>query len=152
MGNKQEELTLIESLINYIDYLNEKYIQDIDEYYYDLLEQALEYGMTPYQFWEEDIEQFYCYRNAYLKRTHTLCHIQGLYYQIALSTTLSNILKKKGEKSAEYPKNNLFDQGLEAPLIKVKDDRNEMIKRKITKNISRENLEEQYRLRLANCY
>ena len=126
MGNKQEELTLIESLINYIDYLNEKYIQDI--------------------------EQFYCYRNAYLKRTHTLCHIQGLYYQIALSTTLSNILKKKGEKSAEYPKNNLFDQGLEAPLIKAKNDRSEMIKNKITKNISRENLEEQYRLRLANCY
>lgn len=151
MGTREDELNIFDRLILYIENLSDKYIQDIDEYYYDLLEKAIEYGMTPKQFWEEDIELFYCYRNAYIKRTHTQCHIQGLYNNIALSVTLNNILSDKKDK-AEYPNETLYDMQLE----KIKDENDKkanIIKQnKITKNISKENLEEQYRLRLANCY
>ena len=159
MGNQSGKLdnntyNYIDGIISYIDFLNDKYNLDIDNYYYDLLEQALEYGMTPKEFWQEDIELFYCYRNAYMKRIHNQYHTLGLYNSIALEVALGNLFRKSGSKPIEYPKENLLETNLKEIEKNIRleeiniDNKNKVI----TKNITKENLEEQYRLRLAKCY
>lgn len=158
MGNQQSKLDNkfenIDNIINYLDFINDKYNIDIDNYYYDLLEQAIEYGMTPKQFWEEDIELFYCYRNAYIKRTHYQYHTLGLYNVVALGTVLGNMFKKQGTKNIEYPKDNLLETNIKEieKIIRLEDLRNGDKTKIITKNITKDNLEEQYRLRLSRCY
>lgn len=154
MGNGKSKLNsslnYLDNIIEYINYLLNKNNYDIDNYYYDLLSLAIEYGMTPKQFWEEDIELFYCYQNAYLNRIHTQCHTQGLYNSIALGVVLGNMLKKKGTKDIEYPKENLLQQNLSN--IKQNIQNGNSNKKQITKCITKSNLEEQYRLRLSKCY
>lgn len=158
MGNQQSKLDNkfenIDNIINYLDFINDKYNIDIDNYYYDLLEQAIEYGMTPKQFWEEDIELFYCYRNAYIKRTHYQYHTLGLYNVVALGTVLGNMFKKQETKNIEYPKDNLLETNIKEieKIIRLEDLRNGDKTKIITKNITKDNLEEQYRLRLSRCY
>ena len=39
----------------------------IDDEYYELLSKAIEYGMRPNEFWNDDIQNFYCYEVAYIK-------------------------------------------------------------------------------------
>lgn len=144
MGEKVKSNQL-EKIIILLDTIINNNFVDIDDYYYDLLEQALEYGMTPKQFWEEDMEQFYCYRNAYFKKIHRVSHIQGLYNNIAIGICLANCLKKKSDKSLEYPKEDLFSTNINEVL-------NEFNKEKIITKVNKNNFEEQYRLRLSKCY
>lgn len=146
MGNNQRsgQLTILDKVINYIENLNKFLVQDIDEFYYQLIENAIEYGMTIKQFWEEDIEIFYCYQYAYLRKLHNTCHTQGLYNYMALGVALGNVLKKKGTKDLDYPKENLLE-------VNLKEIENQN-KKVYTKKVNKENLEEQYRLRLASCY
>ena len=92
---QSKQLNQLDKIIILLDTLITNKSIDIDTYYYDLLEEAIEYGMTPKQFWEEDIEQFFCYRNAYFKRLHRVSHTQGLYNSIAVGICLANCLKKK---------------------------------------------------------
>lgn len=159
MGKQQQKLTLnyVDNIIYYLNYIYNKYNIDIDNYYYDLLEQAIEYGMTPKQFWEEDIELFYCYRNAYIKKMHNQYHTLGLYTSVAIGTIIGNMFKKKGQKPIEYPKENLLDANIneiEKNIIAEQFNTNNKntSNKIITKNITKENLEEQYRLRLSKCY
>ena len=55
MGERTSELNSLDIFINNIKNVNEYINQDIDEIYYQLLESAIEYGMTPKQFWEDDV-------------------------------------------------------------------------------------------------
>lgn len=128
--------------------LREFLYEDIDVYYYDLLEQAIEYGMTPNQFWEEEIEIFFCYRNSYLNKLHNQCHIQGLYNFMAYSISIANMFKKNKSDKIDYPKDNLLKTSLEEHINKIKDEK-VILK---SNQINKRNLEEQYRLRLMNCY
>ena len=150
--NEQIELnpTLrkLENLVYSLKQLNDFIYEDIDTYYYDLLEQAIEYGMTPNQFWEEDIELFFCYRNAYIKRLHNQCHIQGLYNFMAYSITIANMFKKNKSDKIDYPKKDLLSTSLEEHVAKIKEQK--IILK--SNQVNKKNLEEQYRLRLMNCY
>ena len=143
-NNKSSQLTILDKVIDYISGIYEFLNQDIDEFYYQLLENAIEYGMTPKQFWEEDIEIYYCYQYAYLNKLHTSCHTQGLYNYLALSVVIGNAFRKTSTKPLEYPKDNL----LETNLKELKKEQ----QKQISSNVTRQNLEEQYRLRLASCY
>lgn len=69
---------------------------------------AIQYGMTPEQFWNEDEELFYIYEKSYINKLHIESHIQGMYNYLALETIFSNAFSKKGSKKSEYPKEAIF--------------------------------------------
>lgn len=145
---KSNQLNQLNKIVKYLKELREFLYEDIDTYYYDLLEQAIEYGMTPKQFWEEEVEMFFCYRNAYLQRLHNQCHIQGLYNFMAYSISIANMFKKNKSDKIEYPKDNLLKTSLEEHINKINEKKVILKSNQVTKK----NLEEQYRLRLMNCY
>lgn len=145
---KSNQLNQLNKIVKYLKELREFLYEDIDTYYYDLLEQAIEYGMTPKQFWEEEVEMFFCYRNAYLQRLHNQCHIQGLYNFMAYSISIANMFKKNKNDKIEYPKDNLLKTSLEEHINKINEKKVILKSNQVTKK----NLEEQYRLRLMNCY
>lgn len=145
---KLSQLNQLNKIVKYLKELREFLYEDIDSYYYDLLEQAIEYGMTPKQFWEEEVEMFFCYRNAYLQRLHNQCHIQGLYNFMAYSISIANMFKKNKSDKIEYPKDNLLKTSLEEHINKINEKKVILKSNQVTKK----NLEEQYRLRLMNCY
>lgn len=149
MGREQRgnQLTILDKIISYIENINQFITQDIDETYYQLLENAIEYGMTPKQFWEDDIEEYYCYQYAYLKKLHNTCHTQGLYNFVALSVVIGNAFREKNKKPLEYPQENILATRLKE--IEQEQKQNAIYK---AQNVTKQNLEEQYRLRLANCY
>ena len=72
-------------------------------YYVEELPLALEYGMTPEQFWDDDIDLLFAYQRAYVNRTHYQAHVQGLYNHIAFGVVMKNAFKKSGDKAAKYP-------------------------------------------------
>lgn len=145
---KSSQLNQLNKIVKYLKELREFLYEDIDSYYYDLLEQAIEYGMTPKQFWEEEVEMFFCYRNAYLQRLHNQCHIQGLYNFMAYSISIANMFKKNKSDKIDYPKDNLLKTSLEEHINKINEKKVILKSNQVTKK----NLEEQYRLRLMNCY
>lgn len=145
---KSSQLNQLNKIVKYLKELREFLYEDIDSYYYDILEQAIEYGMTPKQFWEEEVEMFFCYRNAYLQRLHNQCHIQGLYNFMAYSISIANMFKKNKSDKIEYPKDNLLKTSLEEHINKINEKKVILKSNQVTKK----NLEEQYRLRLMNCY
>lgn len=145
---KSSQLNQLNKIVKYLKELREFLYEDIDTYYYDLLEQAIEYGMTPKQFWEEEVEMFFCYRNAYLQKLHNQCHIQGLYNFMAYSISIANMFKKNKNDKIEYPKDNLLKTSLEEHINKINEKKVILKSNQVTKK----NLEEQYRLRLMNCY
>ena len=149
MGEQNStQLNQLNKFVKYLKDLREFLYDDIDAYYYDLLEQAIEYGMTPKQFWEEEIELFFCYRNAYQRKLHNQCHIQGLYNFMAYSISIANMFKKNSSEKIEYPKSNLLTTSLEEHINKINEKKVILKSNQVTKK----NLEEQYRLRLMNCY
>lgn len=82
---------------------------------------AIEYGMTPHQYWDEEVELFYVYQKAYINRIHNTAHINGLYINLALETCFYNLFRdtKKNNKAKEYPINAVFN-----PFINVKNNGN----------------------------
>lgn len=70
---------------------------------------ALEYGMTPHEFWEEDCELFYAYQKAYINKSHTQAYLQGLYNELAYSIAIANSFRKRTDKPIEYPKEQVFN-------------------------------------------
>lgn len=142
----------IEVISSYIIGVYDLINSDIDEEYYILLEKALEYGMTINEFWDNDIEYYYCYENAYLNKIHNIGHTQGLYNFEALSIALSNMFVKSKNDIKPYLKDNYYSLYLKEQEKKVEYfNQNKKVKLS-TKEIKKENLEEQYRLRLAECY
>lgn len=78
-------------------------------YYVEELPLAIEYGMSIYEFWNEDIDLFYAYQKAYVNKTHSQAHIQGAYFNLAISIALSNAFKGKNDKEINYPKEDVFN-------------------------------------------
>jgi hypothetical protein len=70
---------------------------------------ALQYGMTPQQFWDEDSDLFFAYQKAYYNKVHKQAHINALYNNLAFSTTLSNAFREKGSKAIDFPKEDIFN-------------------------------------------
>lgn len=143
--SKSNFLLAIEYLININEIINE----DIDETYLLLLERAIEYGMSAKEFWKNDIEEYYCYENAYQRRLHSNAHVQGLYNYIALSTIASNLLRKSNSEQKHYPEKNLLEdyEQKQRDIITQNKKGN-----KYVKNVVKEHLEDQYRIRLQQCY
>lgn len=67
---------------------------------------AIEYGMTPEQFWLDDMKLFDVYCKAYYRRLHNQSFVQAQYFDYSIAVELSNMWKKKGDK---------FDKFLEKP-------------------------------------
>ena len=91
-----------------------------------MFKKALEYGMTPKQFWEEDEELFIVYQEAYINKVHTKAHIEGLYIFEALTDVVSNVLmgmskKGKTQKPKYYPSEPIYN-----PLLKGNIDKKEV--------------------------
>lgn len=82
-------------------------------YYVEELPLAIEYGMPIDEFWNGDIELFYAYQKAYINRLHRQSHIQGLYMNLALNVTYSNMFKKNNQKETEYPKFDVYNPFLQ---------------------------------------
>lgn len=78
-------------------------------YFVEELPLALECGMTPQQFWDEDPDLLFAYRKAYVERNHTIAHIQGAYNNLAYGIALANAFKDKKDKSINYPSEDIFN-------------------------------------------
>lgn len=96
---------LNENLKRFLDILR----VDVDKNYYDMLCIAIEYGMTPKQFWEEDIQLLYVYQKAYVNRLHRETHLQGLYNELAFSVVIGKAFSKKENKKINYPKEDVYN-------------------------------------------
>ena len=147
-----DELTYQDKL-NYLAY----YIYNIililvfnyDDYYNKLFKNALKYGMSRNDFWYgNDWKEYLIYEDAYYERLHEHTHIQGYYNYIAFNTILSNAFsdKKKGNKPLNYPEYNLYQENMKNIDKVVKTTNTSNIK------ITKENLQQVYMNRLANCY
>lgn len=116
---------------------------DYEKYYNELLKNALKYGISRNDFWYGiNYKEYFIYEEAYYEKLHYEAHIQGFYNYVALSTVLGNMFKKQGEKSIEYPTEDFYTEQTK------KHEKSTKTKQKITK----ENLQEVYINRLANCY
>lgn len=78
-------------------------------YFVEELPLALEYGMSPHQFWEEDIDLFYAYQKAYVNRVHNQAHLIGLYNELAFSVTMANAFRNKNSDVVPYPKEDVYN-------------------------------------------
>lgn len=78
-------------------------------YFVEELPLALEYGMSPHQFWEEDIDLFYAYQKAYVNRVHNQAHLIGLYNELAYSVTMANAFRQKNSDVVSYPKEDVYN-------------------------------------------
>ena len=79
-----------------------------DYYFFEELPLALEYGMTPQQFWEEDEDLFFVYQQAYINRKHNEAHLIGLYVELAVEIGINNLFAKKSEKQ-NYPYEDVYN-------------------------------------------
>ena len=94
-----------QSLEKLLDFLK----TDIERTYYDLLALAIEYGMTPKEFWEDDIQLLYVYQKAYINRLHKQTHLQGLYNELAFGVVVGRAFSKKNSKKMQYPKEDVYN-------------------------------------------
>lgn len=95
----------------------------MEQYYNELLARAVvEYGMTPYQFWHEDVGLFDAYQAAHYRKMHDTAFLHGAYINIALQAQLSNMLLKKGSKPAEYIKEPMYPEFIKQNNPKAKDE------------------------------
>lgn len=111
MGTRVEEdennklTTTIDYVVGLISFIERK----IDDEYYELLSKAIEYGMTPKEFWEEDLQYFYCYQVAYINKSYNEAYTHGFYNHIAFSTTMGAMFAESGKKAPEYPSTNIYN-------------------------------------------
>ena len=122
---------------------------DYDKYYNELFKNALKYGMSRNDFWYgNDWKDYLIYEDAYYERLHEQTHIQGYYNYIAFNTILSNAFmdKKKGNKPLNYPEHNLYQENMKNIDKAVKTTNTSNVK------LNKENLQQVYMNRLANCY
>lgn len=100
-----QEKGYLEFLVGIINYCK----RDFDLEYDEMLTLALEVGMTPNEFWENDINLFYAYQKSYINRTYKKAHIQGAYNNIAFGIVLANAFKDKNSKNIDYPKEDVLN-------------------------------------------
>ena len=114
-----------------------------EKYYNELLKNALKYGISRNDFWYGiNYKDYFIYEEAYYEKLHYEAHIQGFYNYIAFNTVLANMFRKQGENAIEYPNMDIYTEMQE----KAKKSQ------KTTQKITKENLQEVYVNRLANCY
>lgn len=158
MGNQiATELSNAEIILDCSINLIEIIRQDIEEYYFQILESAIEYGLSVKDFWDCEIDVFYCYENAYLSKLHNQTHLQGYYNYVALTIVLSNILRNKNDKELKYPEENYYIQYLKG--LEDKEEKSIIRRGKRIQNGkgdiglgNKESFEEIYRDRLSQCY
>lgn len=120
---------------------------DYDEYYDELLKNALKYGMSISDFYNQDLRYYYFYEEAYYDKLHETAHIQGLYNYRALLSVISSIIpQKNNNKPLEYPQMNIYMEAIQKRNSVAKN--NHKTKMILTK----ENKQEYYMNSLANCY
>lgn len=105
LNQEGERLTIVDYMVSLISFCERK----IDDEYYELLSKAIEYGMRPNEFWNDDIQNFYCYEVAYINKTYNTAYTQGYYNYVALMTSLGSMFIKKGKKAPEYPTTNIYN-------------------------------------------
>lgn len=120
-------------------------------YFCEELPLALEYGMTPHEYWDEDEDLFVAYQKAYYNRLHKQAYLNGLYGYDAVEIALANVLRdsKKTPKPYEYHKKDVYNPFNEENqekkgyinTINTTENNNELfsIKRKITEERSKIN-------------
>jgi len=117
---EKKELTAVEYAVSLIFFIDRK----IDAEYYELLSKAIEYGMKPNEFWNDDIQNFYCYQVAYINKTYDNAYTIGYYNYIAFTSTMAGMFAKRGEKAPEYPRTNIYnplnEKRLEKPTNEFK--------------------------------
>lgn len=79
-----------------------------DYYFLEELPLALEYGMTPSQFWDEDEDLLYVYQEAYVNKKHNEAHLIGLYVELAIEIGINNLFAKENEKQ-KYPYESVYN-------------------------------------------
>lgn len=67
-----------------------------------MLPLAIQYGMTPEQFWHEDTELFVAYYKAYRRKVDETVYLQGYYTYLGMSLALGNAFSKRNH--FEFPK------------------------------------------------
>lgn len=110
------------------------------DYYNDiLLPQALIYGMTPKEFWDEDPALMWSYHIAYINKVEIDKHnanfnawLLGSYICSAINATVGNMLGGKGityisepvnlseYKDIDKSKHNLEEQKIKSELMRIK--------------------------------
>ena len=145
-----DELTTEDKILYYI--YNTIFIiitTDYDKYYNEIFKNALKYGMSRNDFWYgNDWKDYFIYEEAYFERLHEQTHIQGYYNYIAFNTVLNNAFmdKKKGNKPLNYPERSIYQEQQEKAEKGLKNTNKGKTK------ITRENMQQVYMNRLANCY
>lgn len=69
-----------------------------------MLPLAIQYGMTPNEFWYGDTRLLSVYQKAFIRNKSYTAWLQGQYNATAFGIVLANSFAKKGAKPAEYPK------------------------------------------------
>lgn len=69
-----------------------------------MLPLAIQYGMTPSDFWYGDTRLLGVYQKAFIRNQSYNAWLQGQYNATAFGIVLANAFAKKGAKPAEYPK------------------------------------------------
>lgn len=105
LTQEKQPKNLLHKLSNTCHFIN----LDIDKEYYELLSLALEYGMTSQCFWNNDLQEFYCYQVAYINKMSNKAYQQGYYNYVGFSTVIANVFKDKNTPVQEYPKENIFN-------------------------------------------
>ena len=72
-------------------------------FYEERLPQAIQYGMTPEQFWYGDIRLIGAYEKAYYRDVLYKGWVQGNYNHIGYGVVMAKAFAKKGEKVDDYP-------------------------------------------------
>lgn len=140
MATINKNNSYISNLIKFIDGIIQIISIDIDYQYEELYKNALKYGMSKNEFWYgEDYKEYFLYEEAYYERLHETSHIQGYYNYIALSTTMSNMFKNKGDKGIEYPEMNILSSQREKSFNEAKNGFKQSVKNITQENVSKVN-------------
>ena len=59
--------------------------------------------MTEEQFWHGDLRLLQVYQKSYYRNLYYQAYISGFYNNIAVSVSLGNAFRKKGQKPIAYP-------------------------------------------------
>lgn len=64
------------------------------------------YGMTEKEFWHSDMRLLDAYRKAFIRKTSYVAWLSGYYNNVGFEIGLSNLMAKKGQPRAKFPKFN----------------------------------------------
>lgn len=86
--------------------------------------------MTSNEFWNNDIQEFYCYQIAFINKSFNTSYQQGFYNHIAFSTVIANVFRDKNTPIQNYPKENIYNPFFEK-MKQVQVEKQEVAKKEI---------------------